>query len=106
MPGFIDTHPHLLHFGGVIAEPLVDLGDAVDHMDIAARLTFRTKTTPAGGEWIMTTPPVGEPHYFLRRSYRHLTERVLPDRITLDRAAPHHPCSFRLGRRSSRTPVC
>ncbi|MDX1882578.1 amidohydrolase [Mycobacterium sp. NPDC051804] len=88
MPGFIDTHPHLLHFG-VIAEPLVDLGDAVDHMDIAARLAVRTKTTPAG-EWIMTTP-VGEPHYFLRRSYRHLTEGVLPDRITLDRAAPHHP---------------
>ncbi|BBY96480.1 hypothetical protein MGALJ_61490 (plasmid) [Mycobacterium gallinarum] len=88
MPGFIDTHPHLLHFG-VIAQPLVDLADAVDHKDIAARITARAQTTPLG-EWIMTTP-VGEPHYFLRRSYRDLAEGVLPDRVVLDRAAPHHP---------------
>ncbi|MDO3635349.1 amidohydrolase [Mycolicibacterium arseniciresistens] len=88
LPGFVDTHPHLLHFG-VIAEPLVDLADAVDHSDIAARITSRAQTTPVG-EWIMTTP-VGEPHYFLRRSYRDLAEGVLPDRVVLDRAAPHHP---------------
>lgn len=88
LPGFIDTHPHLLHFG-VITEPLVDLADALDHHDIAARITVRAQTTPVG-EWIMTTP-VGEPHYFLRRSYRDLTEGVLPDRVVLDRAAPHHP---------------
>ena len=88
LPGFIDTHPHLLHFG-VIAEPLVDLADAVDHNDIATRISTRAQTSTAG-EWIMTTP-VGEPHYFLRRSYRDLTEGVLPDRVALDRAAPNHP---------------
>jgi predicted amidohydrolase YtcJ len=88
LPGFIDTHPHLMHFG-VIAEPLVDLCDAVDHADIAARISARAATTPAG-EWIMTTP-VGEPHYFLRRSYRDLIEAQLPDRVVLDRGAPRHP---------------
>lgn len=88
LPGFIDTHPHLLHFG-VIAEPLVDLADAIDHHDIAVRLAARAQTTPAG-EWIMTTP-VGEPHYFLRRSFRDLAEGELPDRAVLDRAAPCHP---------------
>jgi predicted amidohydrolase YtcJ len=35
--------------------------------------------------------PVGEPHYFLRRSYRDLAEGQLPDRWTLDRATSAHP---------------
>ena len=35
--------------------------------------------------------PVGEPHYFLRRSWRDLAEGVLPDRHVLDRAAPDRP---------------
>lgn len=88
LPGFIDTHPHLLHFG-VIAEPLVDLADAVDHDDIADRVAARAQATPAA-EWIMTTP-VGDPHYFSTRSYRDLTEGMLPDRTVLDRAASRHP---------------
>src|ERR1035437_2978231 len=37
VPGFIDTHPHLLLFG-TLAEPIVDLGDARSHDDIADRL--------------------------------------------------------------------
>src|SRR5213593_1474492 len=77
MPGLIDTHPHLLHFGA-FAEPLVDLSDARDHADIVARLARRAAETPAGA-WIMATP-VGEPHYFLRRSWRDLAEGMLPDR--------------------------
>jgi hypothetical protein len=32
------------------------------------------------------TTPVGEPHYFIRRSYRDLAEGALPDRHVLDRA--------------------
>src|SRR5215469_358969 len=88
VPGFIDTHPHLLHFG-TLAEPLVDLGDARSHDDIAARIALRATRVPRG-EWIMTTP-VGEPHYFIRRSYRDLAEGELPDRSVLDRAAPGHP---------------
>jgi len=88
VPGFIDTHPHLLHFG-TLAEPLVDLGDARSQADIADRIAAHAAGVPPG-EWIMTTP-VGEPHYFIRSSYRDLAERELPDRSVLDRAAPGHP---------------
>ncbi|MDA8341328.1 MAG: hypothetical protein M0007_03785 [Actinomycetota bacterium] len=37
------------------------------------------------------TTPVGEPHYFICRSYRDLAEGELPDRTVLDSAAPGHP---------------
>jgi predicted amidohydrolase YtcJ len=37
LPGLIDTHPHLMHLG-VLAEPLVDLNDAVDDTDIVTRV--------------------------------------------------------------------
>ena len=88
MPGLIDTHPHVLHFGA-FAYPLVDLTDARSHDDIVARVRTRAGTTPPG-DWVMTTP-VGEPHYFLRRSYRDLAEGRLPDRHVLDRATRAHP---------------
>src|SRR4029453_6434428 len=42
------------------------------------------------GTWIRTTP-VGEPHYFIRRSWRDLAEGYLPDRHVLDRATTAHP---------------
>jgi predicted amidohydrolase YtcJ len=88
MPGIVDTHPHVIHFG-VIEGACVDIKDAVSHDDIVARIAARAATTPKG-EWIMTTP-VGEPHYFLRRGWRDLQEGRLPDRHVLDRAAPAHP---------------
>lgn len=88
IPGLIDTHPHLMHFGS-LAEPLVDLGDTASHADIVSRIRSRAAEVP-DGEWIMTTP-VGEPHYFIRRSYRDLPEGALPDRAVLDEAAPRHP---------------
>jgi predicted amidohydrolase YtcJ len=88
MPGLVDTHPHLMHFG-VFAGPLVDLSDATSHDDIVRRIRARAATTPPG-EWIMTTP-VGEPHYFLRRSFRDLAERELPGRTVLDAATVDHP---------------
>ncbi|MFN2377967.1 MAG: amidohydrolase [Candidatus Binatia bacterium] len=88
LPGFVDTHPHLFHFS-VLEYPLVKLWDAADHDDIVGRIRERAATTEAGS-WIMATP-VGEPHYFIRRSYRDLAEHVLPDRHVLDRAAPDHP---------------
>ena len=88
LPGLVDTHPHVLHFG-VFSYPLVDLADARSHDDIVARVRARAVTT-APGEWIMTTP-VGEPHYFVRRSWKDLAERRLPDRSVLDRATSAHP---------------
>jgi predicted amidohydrolase YtcJ len=88
MPGIVDTHPHVIHFG-VIEGAAVDIKDATSHDDIVRRVAARAATVPKG-EWIMTTP-VGEPHYFLRRSWRDLAEGRLPDRHVLDRAAPDHP---------------
>lgn len=88
LPGLVDTHPHLMHFG-TLAEPLVDLSDADSHEEIVRRIAARAAETPPG-EWIMTTP-VGEAHYFIRRSYLDLAEGRLPDRTVLDRAAPRHP---------------
>ncbi|MGS2811517.1 amidohydrolase [Nocardia sp. MW-W600-9] len=88
LPGLIDTHPHVMHFG-MLAGGLVDLTDAVDHADIVARIRAKAAHTPPG-QWIMCTP-VGEPHYFIRRSERDLLERRLPDRWTLDTATEAHP---------------
>lgn len=88
LPGIVDTHPHVMHFGA-IAEACVDLSDALDHADIVNRIAQRAKTTSAG-DWVMATP-VGEAHYFIRRSYRDLKEGALPDRHVLDRATADHP---------------
>lgn len=88
LPGLIDAHPHLLHYGS-LHEPLVDIQDAASHDDIVTRIAERAKVTPPG-EWIMTTP-VGEPHYFIRRSYEDLAEGDLPPREVLDRASSAHP---------------
>jgi len=88
LPGLIDTHPHLLHYG-TLQEPLVDLSDATSHDDIVARITSRAAETEPG-QWIMCSP-VGEPHYFIRRSYKDLKEMVLPGREVLDRATMDHP---------------
>jgi predicted amidohydrolase YtcJ len=88
MPGLVDTHPHLLHFG-VISYPLVNLADANNHGDIVERIRKKA-TEKEQGKWVFATP-VGEPHYFLRRSYRDLEEGALPDRHALDQATKDHP---------------
>jgi predicted amidohydrolase YtcJ len=88
LPGLVDTHPHVMHFA-VFSERLVDLADVQDHGEIEARVRAKAMQTPVG-EWVMATP-VGEPHYFIRRSWRDLDEAELPDRHLLDRAAPAHP---------------
>lgn len=88
LPGLIDAHPHLLHYGS-LHEPLVDIQNATSHDDIVARIAARAAITPPG-QWIMTTP-VGEPHYFIRRSYRNLAEGDLPTRDVLDKASSVHP---------------
>ena len=88
VPGLIDTHPHLLHYAAMGAGR-VDLADTVDHSDIVRRLRDRAEQTPPG-EWIVATP-VGEPHYFIRRSYRDLVEGALPTADVLDAASRTHP---------------
>jgi predicted amidohydrolase YtcJ len=88
IPGLVDTHPHLMHFGALTEAP-VDLSDAWSHQEVVERLRARAAETPPG-EWVMGTP-VGEPHYFIRRSWRDLAEGELPGREVLDRASREHP---------------
>lgn len=88
MPGLVDTHPHLLHYG-TLEEPLVDIVDAKSHDEIVARIHRKAAETPAG-EWVMTTP-VGHRHYVGLGSYKDLSEGKLPDRTVLDRATTVHP---------------
>ncbi|MCK1377641.1 amidohydrolase family protein, partial [Bradyrhizobium sp. 24] len=88
LPGLIDSHPHFLHFGSFDV-PCVTLYDARNHADIFSRIRGRAASTPRG-EWILTTP-VGEPHYFIRSSWRDLPEGRLPNRWELDVVAPDHP---------------
>lgn len=88
IPGLVDTHPHLLHFAAFKA-PVVDISGARSHEEIVEAIRRRAEQTPKG-QWIMTTP-VGEPHYFHRRSFRDLAEGLLPDRQVLDRATTDHP---------------
>lgn len=88
LPGLLDTHPHLLHYGS-IEEDLIRIWDCQDHDEIVATIAKRAATeTP--GTWLQTTP-VGEPHFFHRRSFRDLKEGVLPDRWALDRASTDNP---------------
>ncbi|UGY24908.1 amidohydrolase family protein [Bradyrhizobium septentrionale] len=88
LPGLIDNHPHFLHFGSFDV-PCIKLYDARNHADIFARIREGAAVIPRG-EWILTTP-VGEPHYFIRRSWRDLPEGRLPNRWELDAVAPDHP---------------
>ncbi|WP_324149774.1 amidohydrolase [Paraburkholderia sp.] len=88
MPGLIDNHPHFLHFGSFDADNVI-LYDAKNHEDILSRIRSRVATA-ARGQWILTTP-VGEPHYFTRRSWRDLPEGRLPNRKELDSVAPDNP---------------
>ena len=65
-------------------------GGRVDHEDIVARIAAKAAETPPG-EWVMTTP-VGEPHYFIRRSWRDLARGPrCPTREVLDRATQRAP---------------
>lgn len=88
MPGLIDTHPHLIHWSA-FTHAVVALFDCRSHGEICARIREAAARTPKG-EWIRCSP-VGEPHYFLRSSYRDLDEGELPTRAALDDAAPDHP---------------
>jgi predicted amidohydrolase YtcJ len=88
IPGLIDTHPHLLHFAAFKGS-LLDISDAKNHGEIVEAIRRKAEQTPHGS-WIMTSP-VGESHWFHRRSYRDLEEGNLPDRRILDLASVDHP---------------
>lgn len=57
--------------------------------EIVAAIRAEAEKTPEGE--VILCSPVGEPHFFHKRSYRHLEEAVLPDRRVLDQATSRHP---------------
>ena len=75
LPGLIDTHPHVLHFGAR-ERAVLDITDCRNHQEIVDRIRDEASRRPPG-EWIITTP-IGEPHYFVRRSYSDLREQETP----------------------------
>jgi predicted amidohydrolase YtcJ len=78
LPGFIDTHQHMMLTGS--QETAVHLDDAKNVDDILTRIADRVTCTPKG-KWV-------------RGSYLNeqtLAQKAMPTRDDLDRAAPQHP---------------
>lgn len=88
VPGLFDTHPHLLHFSAFSAG-LVNLERVRDHAEIVTAIHNKASEIPEG-DWVVATP-IGEPSYYLRRSWRNLREGTFPDRYVLDKASNRHP---------------
>ncbi|RYC80374.1 hypothetical protein BFJ63_vAg16737 [Fusarium oxysporum f. sp. narcissi] len=91
VPGLIDNHPHLLHFAAFKA-PLVDIQNVKNHAEIIALIRERAASTPKD-EWIICSP-IGEQHFFQRRSYKTLEEGTFPTREVLDQATNDHPVAI------------
>jgi len=78
LPGFIDTHEHMMLTGLMAAA--VHLDDVEDIEQLLEKMARRAEQTPKG-VWI-------------RGSYlneQNLAEKRMPDRMDLDRVCPDHP---------------
>jgi len=78
LPGFIDTHEHMMLTG--LMASAVHLNDVEDIDQLLAKIEQATQQTPKG-VWI-------------RGSYlneQNLTEKRMPNRTDLDRVCPDHP---------------
>ena len=78
LPGFIDTHEHLMLTGSQASA--VHLDDASDIAAILERIADRAGQTPKG-EWVFGS--------YLNEQM--LAEKAMPTRTELDRAVPDHP---------------
>jgi predicted amidohydrolase YtcJ len=85
VPGFIDSHNHLLQTG--LNAEHVDLSTAETVEDVLAAIEARATTTPAGG-WVVTSS---------RWHETQLKEQRFPRRDELDRVAPQLPVLLRRG---------
>jgi predicted amidohydrolase YtcJ len=85
-PGFIDTHPHMIHVGSGAAN--VVLADVTSIVDIQKKIAERVASTP-DGEWIFTSS-ISDPRK-VRELPGSLQERRWPTRFDLDKVAPNHP---------------
>ena len=78
LPGFIDSHEHLMLTGSQASA--VHLDDANDFGAILERIAQRARSTDKG-EWVFGS--------FLNE--QNLAEKTMPTRHDLDRAVPDHP---------------
>ncbi len=87
VPGFIDTHPHVLSSAvrGATLVSLVGL-DSIEAYKV--RISEEAKAT-APGKWIVTTP-VGDPPYYFNVP-DNLMEKRWPNRWDLDEVSENHP---------------
>ena len=76
LPGFIDTHVHLMSTSMTTVG--IDLGETRNTEEILARVEERAKQTPPG-QWILG--------YFIT----YLPDRSMPTRFDLDRVSSNHP---------------
>ena len=73
-----------IFFGSTMGTTEAVAADIAKQLGVADADVHNVADTPAG-EWVFCTP-VGEAHYFIRRSWRDLAKRRLPDRHVLDLA--------------------
>ncbi|MFO7716397.1 amidohydrolase [Desulfosarcina sp.] len=78
LPGFIDTHEHLMLTGSL--ETAVQLDDVTHTEEILERIAERAASTEKGG-WVRGS--------FLNE--QNLAQKAMPAREALDRAVPDHP---------------
>ena len=86
VPGFIDTHPHMIHVGSGATG--VYLGKVKSIDDIKRRIAEKVEKTRAG-RWIFTTS-IGDPRK-VRDLPGALEEKRWPTRYDLDEVAPDNP---------------
>ena len=85
-PGFVDTHPHMIHVGSGAAN--VVLANVKSIADILDKIAKRVASTPEG-EWIFASS-IGNPRN-VRDLPDSLEEQRWPTRYDLDKVAPVHP---------------
>lgn len=86
LPGFIDTHPHMIHVGS--GRAAVSLFDVKSIEEIKQRIAARVKTNRKG-QWIFATS-IGNPRA-VRELPGLLAEQRWPTRYDLDEVAPDVP---------------
>ncbi len=87
MPGFIDTHPHVIHLG-IISSTYISLSGLSSIEDIKKLIAENVRKTPPG-EWIVTMPIGEAPYYFDIPGI--LKEKRWPTRWDLDEVSPDNP---------------
>jgi predicted amidohydrolase YtcJ len=87
VPGFVDTHPHVI-VSGIRRQMFLPLKGLQSIEEIKKRIAEHVKTTPLG-EWVVTAPVGDPPDYFHLPGT--LREKRWPTRWDLDDVSPNNP---------------